>query len=113
MTMNVDASNKKRAICGICSAGCWVAVTYDDQGKIAKVESDDSSSLGMICHLGELSPQIVYSKDRIPYPMKRNGPKGSYDFERISWDEAYDIIVDNLNTIKKVIHRLPKSHHKI
>jgi cysteine desulfurase NifS len=33
--------------------------------------------------------------------MKRVGPKGSNSFERISWDEAYDIIVENLNEIKK------------
>lgn len=99
--MSGDKPNTKRAICGICSAGCWVVVTYDDEGKIAKVEPDDSSALGMICRLGELSPQVVYSKDRIPYPMKRNGPKGSYDFKRISWDEAYDVIVDKLNAIKQ------------
>jgi len=99
--MSVDSVSKRRAICGICSAGCWVVVTYDDEGKIAKVEPDDSSALGMICRLGELSPQVVYSKDRIPYPMRRNGPKGSLDFERISWDEAYDTIVDKLNAIKQ------------
>ncbi|NIU68383.1 MAG: molybdopterin-dependent oxidoreductase, partial [Actinobacteria bacterium] len=29
------------------------------------------------------------------------GPKGSHDsFERITWDEAYDEIVDRLETIK-------------
>ena len=33
--------------------------------------------------------------------MRRKGPKGSYDFERISWDEAYDIIVNRLNKIKE------------
>lgn len=98
---SVDSSNKKRAICGICSSGCWVVITYDDQDQIAKVEPDADSPLGMLCRLGELSPQIVYSKDRIPHPMKRNGPKGAYDFERITWDEAYDIIVKKLNTIKQ------------
>ncbi|MFC1978612.1 IscS subfamily cysteine desulfurase [Chloroflexota bacterium] len=99
--MSADSSNKKRAICGICSAGCWVVASYDEHDRIAKVEPDQSSALGMICRLGELSPQIVYSKDRISYPMKRKGLKGAYDFERISWDEAYDVIVDKLNTIKQ------------
>ncbi len=32
--------------------------------------------------------------------MRRTGPKGSYDFERISWDEAYDEIIRKLNLIK-------------
>ncbi|WP_211436241.1 molybdopterin-dependent oxidoreductase [Candidatus Kuenenia stuttgartensis] len=31
----------------------------------------------------------------------RKGPKGTYEFERISWDNAYDIIVENLNKIKE------------
>jgi anaerobic selenocysteine-containing dehydrogenase len=33
--------------------------------------------------------------------MKRIGGKGTYDFERISWDEAYHVIVDKLTSIKK------------
>jgi len=32
--------------------------------------------------------------------MKRKGPKGTYDFERIAWDEAFEMIVDKLHTIK-------------
>jgi cysteine desulfurase NifS len=32
--------------------------------------------------------------------MRRKGKKGTYEFERISWDDAYDIIVDKLKTIK-------------
>jgi cysteine desulfurase NifS len=90
----------KQAICGICSAGCWVNVTYDQEGKIDSVQPDDSSPLGMICRLGEFSREIVYSKDRLLYPMRRRGPKGTYEFERISWDEAYETIVDKLRSIK-------------
>jgi cysteine desulfurase NifS len=91
---------QKQAICGICSAGCWVKVTYDAEGKIDSVAPDDSSPFGMICRLGELSRDIVYSKDRLLYPMRRKGPKGTYEFERISWDDAYGTIVDKLHTIK-------------
>ena len=32
--------------------------------------------------------------------MKRVGPKGSHEFERITWDQAYDEIVRRLNEIK-------------
>jgi len=93
-------NGEKRAICGICPAGCWVKVGFDAQGRIDTVRSDDSSSLGMICTLGERSADIVYSEHRLRYPMRRKGPKGNYQFERISWDEAYEIIVDNLQKIK-------------
>lgn len=93
--------HKKRALCGICSAGCWVVVNYDKEGKISRVDPDESSPLGRICRLGELSKEIVYSRDRLLYPMRRKGRKGTYEFERISWDEAYETIVERLNTIKK------------
>jgi cysteine desulfurase NifS len=33
--------------------------------------------------------------------MKRTGAKGTYDFERISWDEAYTTITEKLQSIKK------------
>jgi len=92
--------HERSVLCGICPAGCWVIVTFDTQGRIRKVRSDENSSLGMICRLGEHSSEIVYSKDRLLYPMRRKGPKGSYDFERISWDQAYEIIAGKLKTIK-------------
>ena len=92
---------KKTALCGICSAGCWVIVTYDGEGRISRVDPDESSPLGRICKLGELSKEIVYSKDRLLYPMRRKGKKGTYEFDRISWDKAYEIIVERLNTVKR------------
>lgn len=92
---------EKRALCGICPAGCWVNVSYDKDGKLEKVSPDTSSRNGVICKIGKHSADIVYSKDRLQYPMKRKGPKGSYEFERISWDEAYDIITKKLQAIKE------------
>ncbi len=93
-------SNSKRAICGICPAGCWVNVVYDSSGKVAEVRADSESEWGAICKLGCHSGEIIYSKDRILHPMRRVGPKGTYEFERISWDEAYTNVVDKLQAIK-------------
>jgi len=99
--MNEDTikENEKRALCGICPAGCWVIVSYRD-GKLAAVRPDETSNLGAICKLGEHSAEIVYSEDRILHPLKRTGPKGSCEFERISWDEAYRIIAERMNRIR-------------
>ncbi|HUU64329.1 MAG TPA: IscS subfamily cysteine desulfurase [Dehalococcoidia bacterium] len=99
--MRSTKNSEKRAICGICAAGCWVIVTYDSEGKIKSVRADETSNLGAICKVGENSRDIVYSKDRLLYPMKRRGPKGSYEFERITWDQAYETIVAKLNQIKR------------
>ncbi len=92
---------EKKGICGICSAGCWIIATYDEKGKIIATRADESSPLGRICKVGEHSSDIIYSKDRLLYPMKRKGKKGILDFERISWDEAYEIITEKLFSIKK------------
>ena len=97
----MENNNQKRAICGICPAGCWVKVNYDESGKLDEVRPDDSSPLGVICTLGQHSKDIVYSKDRLKYPLKRKGPKGSFEFERISWDEAYETIVSRMQSIKQ------------
>jgi len=92
----------KKGICGICPAGCWIEAGMQD-GKMVDIRPDKSHQLGMICRRGEHAPEMIYSENRLKHPMKRIGPKGSTDpenFERISWDEAYDIIVENLNKIK-------------
>jgi len=102
MTANEINNNRQRALCGICPAGCGVVVTYDNEGRIAHVQRDERSRFGAICKLGTHSAEIVYSKDRLMYPMRRKGPKGTYDFERISWDEAYTIIIKRLKNIKAV-----------
>jgi len=54
----------------------------------------------MMCQRGKHAPEIVYSEHRLKHPLKRVGFKGSYDFERISWDEAYELIARNLLKIK-------------
>ena len=92
--------NEKSGICGICPAGCGVIVTYDGAGRMKAARADETSPFGMICKLGEHSPEILYSGDRVLYPLKRSGPKGSYAFKRISWDEAYDEIASKLLRIR-------------
>ena len=89
----------KKALCGICPAGCWVEAGLDD-GRLARVQADQGHPLGMICRRGEHAPEIVYSKHRLRRPLRRSGPKGSLEFEPISWDQAYDEITAALERIK-------------
>ncbi len=100
VTQKNMALNWKNAICGICPAGCWVQVGMQN-GKLVDIKADTGHSLGMICRRGEHAPEIIYSENRLKYPMKRKGEKGNLEFERISWDEAYDIITSNLIKIKE------------
>ena len=96
----MDTGRERRALCGICPAGCWIVVTYDQEGKIAAVRADEGSPFGITCRLGVHSPEIVYSENRLRHPLKRRGPKGTYDFERITWDQAFEEIATRLRSIK-------------
>ena len=95
-----NLSEIKEGLCGICPAGCWVRVHLEN-GIMKNVEPQTDHPLGVICKIGRHSPDIVYDPDRLHYPLRRKGEKGTYDFERISWDDAYEIIVANLQRFKK------------
>jgi cysteine desulfurase NifS len=71
-----------------------------ENGKLTDIRQDKDHPLGMLCRRGQHAAEIVYSENRLKYPMKRVGGKGNYNFKRIGWDEAYGIIFDNLNGIK-------------
>jgi anaerobic selenocysteine-containing dehydrogenase len=43
----------------------------------------------------------VYHPDRVKYPLKRAGKKGEGKWQRISWDEAFDTIVNKLKQVIK------------
>ncbi|BCS52711.1 IscS subfamily cysteine desulfurase [Geobacter sp. SVR] len=90
----------RHGMCGICPAGCFVTVTLEN-GHLVQVEPQQDHPLGMICRIGRTSPQLVHDPDRLLYPLRRKGPKGNYDFERITWDRAFEIIAERLEGIKK------------
>lgn len=58
--------------------------------KIIRIAGDKEHPItqGMVCQKVRNYPERVYGKDRVLYPMKRSGPKGSRKFQRISWEEA-------------------------
>jgi len=91
---------RRKGICGICPAGCWVEVGLDD-GRLVSIEADTGHPLGMICRRGQHAPEIIYSEHRLKHPLRRTGPKGTNEFEQVSWDEAYELIVERLQAIRR------------
>jgi DmsA/YnfE family anaerobic dimethyl sulfoxide reductase A subunit len=69
-------------------------------GEIAYVESDNtgSSEFGDLqvraCLRGRSLRRWINNPNRLQYPMKRVGKRGEGEFERISWDEAIQILID-------------------
>ena len=96
---------KKYGICGLCfhSPGCGVIAHLDENNRIVHLEPDPKAPLGrVLCPVADSVEEIIYSKKRLTHPLKRTGPKGTYDFKKITWDEAYDIIADKLMAIKEM-----------
>jgi cysteine sulfinate desulfinase/cysteine desulfurase-like protein/anaerobic selenocysteine-containing dehydrogenase len=71
------------------------------EGKLVSIQADEGHPLGMICRRGQHAPEIVHSPDRLQHPLRRAGPKGTYDFERISWEEAYEGIVSEMLRLRE------------
>jgi anaerobic selenocysteine-containing dehydrogenase len=84
--------------CGICDASCGVKAILED-GMFQRIIPLPGHPRGSCCPRGIHAPEIVYSPDRLLAPLKRVGPKGTAKFERISWDDALDIIVERLQEI--------------
>ncbi len=85
-----------------CHDSCGVLL-YVKDGKLEKVEGDplDPVANGKLCVRCLDLPEAVNHPDRVKYPMKRAGERGENKWERISWEEAYDIIVEKTNEIKE------------
>jgi anaerobic dimethyl sulfoxide reductase subunit A len=71
---------------------------------IIRVEGDDTADPEeqlRACVRCRAYRQFVHHPDRLMYPMKRVGPKGKGEFERISWDEALDTVANQLKHVKE------------
>ena len=94
----------RHGICGLCfhSPGCGVIVHFDENGNIDRLAPDPNAPMGSIlCPIAASAKEIIYADTRLTQPLKRMGPKGTFEFEEISWDEAFDIIVEKLNDFKE------------
>ena len=83
-----------------CPDTCSMVFHVKDNKLIAvKGNADHPMTRGGICVKLNDFEKRHYHPDRLLYPMKRVGPKGTKQFERISWDEALDTIVDKWQSI--------------
>jgi len=83
-----------------CPDTCAMVFEVTD-GKLIGVKGnpDHPMTRGGLCVKLKDYEKRHYHPDRLLYPMRRNGPKGSGQFTRISWDEALDEIVSRWQAI--------------
>src|SRR6267143_1362213 len=83
-----------------CPDTCGMLVTVED-GVATRIQGDPSMPFtdGTLCTKVAYYLERTYSPDRLLYPMRRAGPKGKGQFERITWDEALDEIAARLKAL--------------
>ncbi|WP_427158011.1 molybdopterin oxidoreductase family protein [Aliinostoc sp. HNIBRCY26] len=99
-----------KTVCPYCGVGCGLEVSppaqpntatnRDSQGNpIWRVRGDKShpSSQGMVCVKGATIAESL-DRNRLHYPMVRDSL--DQEFRRVSWDEAFDIITQRIQTVR-------------
>ena len=86
------------AFCAIdCPGRCPLELHLRD-GELARVSANKAAPA---CHRGLSMRAWANSPDRLMWPLRRVGPRGSAQFERVTWDEALGEIVDQLARIRR------------
>lgn len=91
----------RRTTCYMCACRCGINV-HMKAGRVAYIEGnrDHPVNKGVLCAKGSAGIMQVNAPSRLRAPLRRVGPRGSGEFEEISWDEALGIAVDWLSPIR-------------
>lgn len=73
-------------------------------GRIVEIKGDRNGFLnqGYCCAKGRRAHEKLYHANRLKTPLRRTGARGDGRWEPISWQEALDIICENLSGIRRV-----------
>ena len=85
--------------CFNCESACGLLAYVDKTvGTVRKFEGNPyhPGSRGRNCAKGPATINQITDPDRILYPMKRKGPRGAGEWERVSWDEALNDIAGRI-----------------
>jgi anaerobic selenocysteine-containing dehydrogenase len=92
----------RKTTCYMCACRCGIDVHIKD-GKLRYIEGnrDHPVNRGVLCAKGSAGIMQHNAPARLRAPLKRVGPRGSGEFEEISWDEALDIAVGWLDGVRR------------
>jgi anaerobic dimethyl sulfoxide reductase subunit A len=87
-----------------CGGRCLL-IAHIQEGRITHLETDDrpdtvAAPQLRACVRGRAYLRRQYHPDRLLYPLRRAGPRGTGQFERISWEEALDIVAWEMSRVK-------------
>jgi len=91
------AKEQVRAVCPYCGVGCNLLVVAEG-GKAVGIEYLNEAPVneGALCPKGNAALDVLDHPDRLLYPRRRVNGR----WERIGWDDALDLLADNLRRIR-------------
>jgi anaerobic selenocysteine-containing dehydrogenase len=103
-TAPVAAAHPELQVRGACPHDCpdtCAMLTTVVNGIAIKVQGNPAHphTDGVLCTKVSRYTERTYHPERLLHPLKRVGPKGSGQFERVSWDQALSDIAQRLQTI--------------
>ena len=83
-------------------SACWQCVTRDgiigyvEDGRLVKIEGNPElpRTNGKLCARGQAGVNVIYNPDRLLFPLKRVGKRGEGKWQKISWDDALDLLIN-------------------
>ena len=102
--MTNSVLEKNAVVRGLCPHDCpdtCALLTTVENGRAVKVQGNPNHKHtdGVLCTKVSRYTERTYSPERLMFPLKRSGPKGSGQFVRVSWEEAIADIAAKLKTI--------------
>ena len=99
-----DAQQVKYTTCYMCACRCGIKVTLD-QGKVRYIQGTANHPVnkGVLCAKGNAGIMKQISPAKLDGPLRRKpgAERGSGEFERISWDEALEVLTARLRHIRE------------
>jgi thiosulfate reductase/polysulfide reductase chain A len=86
----------------MCVWRCGLLAKIKD-GRVVKLDGNPEHphSKGRLCPRGQAGIATTYDPDRVLTPLVRVGARGEGKFRKASWEEALDIVAENMLKIKQ------------
>lgn len=100
----MEAVNDLRQIRGACPLDCpdtcsWIVTVKNGEAVALRGDPHHPYTRGSLCNKVADYLNYARSPQRLLYPMRRVGPKGTGEFLRISWPEALETIATRLRDV--------------
>jgi len=111
VTTKTELSKAKHVpfLCGMCVNKCAGYARVESEGKykgiVTKLDPNPyfPKSRNMLCPRGNAGIQTLYDPDRLKYPLVRIGDRGDGKYKRVSWDEAYEAILNGTDKFPGIL----------